>query len=331
MQHHTILSSQILIVGSDADVKTVEDLFVSQAEWRCVRADSAGQAMWRLRQETGIDVVIIAPGLRVEAFVDLTRDIKFGRSAGMTPVVFVLEPSLAHRRSDVYEAGADDCIQLPAPREEILLRVLNAVRIKQATDSLENATAVITSLAHAIEGRDAYTCGHVERVATYSVEIAKRVGVPEKDLGTIRIGGLVHDIGKVVVPDQILNKAGRLTDQEMDVIKRHPIVGHEILMPLRTMQDVLPIVRWHHEKPNGRGYPDGLSGDDLPLLPRIVAVADCFDAISTQRPYRPAMPLPECQALMGRLADSEDLAPELVNALMEIIDQDAHRLVEVGA
>ncbi|HSW46252.1 MAG TPA: HD domain-containing phosphohydrolase [Phycisphaerae bacterium] len=331
MQHHAIQSSHILIVGPDTAVKTVEGIFTNQTEWRCVRADSATQAMWLLRREAELDVVVIAPGMRIEAYGELTRDVKFGRSGGMTPVVFILEPSLADRRADVYESGADDCIQLPASRQEIVLRVLNAIRVKRATDSLEDATAVITSLANAIEGRDAYTCGHVERVATYAVEIAKRLGVPEKNLETIRIGGMVHDIGKVIVPDQILNKPGRLTDEEMNVVKRHPVVGHEILKPLRTMQEVLPIVRWHHERPNGRGYPDGLSGDDLPLFPRIVAVADCFDAISTSRPYRPAMPPQECQTLMGRLAGTGDLAPDLVNILLEIIDQNTHQLAEVGA
>jgi putative two-component system response regulator len=116
----------------------------------------------------------------------------------------------------------------------------------------------------------------------------------------------------------------------MNTVRRHPVVGYEILQPLRTLQDVLPIVRWHHERPNGRGYPDGLSGDDLPLFPQIVAVADCFDAISTHRPYRPAMPLDECQNLMRRLAESGDLAEHLVNALLEIVTLDTSRLLEVG-
>ena len=165
----------------------------------------------------------------------------------------------------------------------------------------------------------------------YATEIAQCIGVPEKDLSTVRIGGMVHDIGKVVVPDQVLNKPGRLTDEEMDIIKRHPVVGYEILKPLRTLQEVLPIVRWHHEKPNGRGYPDGLKDDELPLLPRIVAVADCFDAISTDRPYRPGLSMADCRRIMLDMSANGDLSADLVNVLLEITAQGSDRLAEVGA
>lgn len=222
------------------------------------------------------------------------------------------------QRADVFAAGADDCLQLPASPAEIVLRLSNLCRVKRATDSLEDATAVITSLANAIEGRDFYTRGHVERVADYAVELGRRVGVPDTDLAVLHIGGIVHDIGKVAVPDHILNKPGSLTPEEWELVRRHPLVGYDILQPLRTFRSVLPLVRWHHERPNGTGYPDGLTGKELPLLPRIVAVADVLDALSTARSYRPAFSVEKCRQILTTGADKGDLDADLVTTLLEI-------------
>lgn len=246
-------------------------------------------------------------------------------------MIFMLPPEHAESRAEVYEARADDCIQLPASPKEILLRLSNTLRIKRATDSLEDSTAVITSLAAAIEGRDAYTHGHVERVSMYSVEIGKRVGVDADGLATLKIGGIVHDIGKVSVPDAILNKPGKLSEVEMELVKRHPVIGYHILQPLRTFRDALPIVRWHHERPNGKGYPDRLEGDQLPLPPRIVAVADCFDAISTARSYRPALSPSKCREILSTAAENEDLDPSLVAVLLDILGKSEPTLVGTPA
>jgi len=331
MYSRPIRACHIMLVGPEEGCTAIDGVFAGNDLWRCLRAHSAAETLWHLRRESSIDVVVVLPTADIEPYVDLTRQLKFGPSHSVIPVVFLLDPTLADCRMDAYEAGADDCIRLPVPPKEIRLRLLNVVRIKQATNSLESATAVISSLAQAIEGRDSYTCGHVERVATYAVEIAKGVGVDEEALPTIRIGGVVHDIGKVVVPDQILNKPGQLSEEEMAVIHRHPVVGYEILKPLLTMQDVLPIVRWHHERPNGKGYPDGLAGDDLPLFPRIMAVADCFDAMSTDRPYRPALCPTECRRILTKLADEGDLDPDLLQALYAAIKPGNKMLLEVGA
>ena len=332
MPNRAILSSQILLVGPDEAVLAVQNPFLNQpGAWTCIRAESGGEALWRLRQEREIDAVIVAPGKCLESVRGPGPPHQVqpaGRGGCRWSSSWRPRPPSDERRFT--NRGPTTAIQLPAPREEIVLRVLNAIRVKQATDSLENATAVITSLANAIEGRDRSTCGHVERVAMYAAEIAKQIGLPERDLSTVRTGGLVHDIGKVVVPDHILNKPGRLTNGEMDLIRRHPVVGYEILKPLRTLQDVLPIVRWHHEKPNGRGYPDGLKGDEIPLLPRIVAVADCFDAISTDRPYRPAMSMGDCRKTLLDMGEAHDLSKDLVGTLLEILAQEAEPLIEIG-
>jgi putative two-component system response regulator len=316
---------RVLIVGPGKTARELETILTAE-RWTCICSEAPVGVLFRLHLEPDVDVVLLTPDAFFGSYSELCRQIKFDSRTALVSVVFALRPDQAEWRTEVYSAGADDCIQLPAPPAEITVRLSNARRIKRATDSLEDATAVISSLANAIEGRDPYTRGHVERVGTYAMEIGRRIGVSARELSVLRMGGIVHDIGKVAIPDQILNKAGKLSDEEMELVKRHPAIGFDILKPSRTFRDVLPIVRWHHERPNGTGYPDGIGGDELPLLPRIIAVADVFDALSTTRSYRPAFAPAEYTAILRRAAEKEELDPALAHTLFTILDESERAL-----
>lgn len=324
-------TGHLLLVSHDAPPDAVMNVITEQM-WRYLIVNDPERAFYAVRTESPIDVVVLCPrGDDLEAHLLLCREIKLEPSTSFVSVVFVGESDNEIDRTRAFEAGADGFIRLPASDEELLARLRNAIRAKHATDSLEDANIVVTSLANAVEGRDKYTCGHIERVAMYAVEIGKRFGLSMEELSTLRIGAMVHDIGKVSVPDQILNKPGRLDDEEMRIIQRHPLVGYDILQPMRTFRAALPIVRWHHERPNGTGYPDGLAGDDLPIQPRIVAVADCFDAISTDRPYRTAMPMTKCKDLLRELADKDELDARVVTILLDILAQGEKQRAEVAS
>ena len=330
------VSGRILLVGPDVSGPEL-DAILSAQPWKCAHCQTPNGVLPRLRGTSDIDLLLLTPESALHSYTELCREVKFDARTAFVSVVFLLPPALmlsphkATHRAEAYAAGADDCIQLPASPNEILLRLSNALRVKRATDSLEEATSVITSLANAVEGRDAYTRGHVERVSAYSVELGKRVECSPDELSALRMGGIVHDIGKVAVPDHILNKPGKLSDEEMAIVKRHPLVGFSILRPLRTFQTIRPIVRWHHERPNGTGYPDGLHGDDLPLLPRIVAVADFFDAISTDRPYRPAFSPEKCREIAISAAEKEELDPLLVTTLLEMLSESGAASAEASS
>jgi putative nucleotidyltransferase with HDIG domain len=169
------------------------------------------------------------------------------------------------------------------------------MELRQRTTFLKT----LESLAKSLEARDTYTQGHSQRVCDVSIYIGEELGLSAEALEELRVGTILHDIGKIGVPDQVLNKPGRLTDEEFEVMKSHPVIGYEICKPLMLSDGVLMIIRNHHEKLDGSGYPDGLKGGELPLSLRIVCVADAFDAMSSSRPYRTTM---EMSKVLGELA-----------------------------
>jgi HD-GYP domain-containing protein (c-di-GMP phosphodiesterase class II) len=175
----------------------------------------------------------------------------------------------------------------------------------------------LQALTAAIDAKDRYTRGHSERVSHVSTQIARAIGLSAEDVETIRIAGLVHDVGKIGVPEAVLCKQGRLTDPEFDAIKRHPQIGYGILQDIRPLKGVLPGVLHHHERWDGKGYPSGLSGESIPLQARIIAIADTFDAMSSTRSYRPAMPRDKVLAELQRCAGTQ-FDPALIPAFMRL-------------
>ncbi|MBU1726860.1 MAG: HD-GYP domain-containing protein, partial [Candidatus Omnitrophica bacterium] len=164
-------------------------------------------------------------------------------------------------------------------------------QIKEGRDKLQrHYLGTIRSLAQALEAKDPYTMGHSERVTHYALDIARHIGVSEEDMNILKEVCLFHDIGKIGIPEKILSKTGPLTEEERHVIEMHPKIGEDILKFVEFLKPGLPIVRDHHERPDGKGYPHGLKGKEIPLLASIVSVADVFDAITTDRPYRKALP-----------------------------------------
>ena len=175
-------------------------------------------------------------------------------------------------------------------------------------------TGAIRALATALDARDPYTAGHSERVSVLSVAIGRGLGLPADDVEVLRLGALLHDIGKIGVPDDVLRKPAALTAAEFDAIKQHPVLGARILRSVPFLAPHLPIVELHHERPDGRGYPHGMRGDDIPLAARIVHVADAYDAITSARAYRGARPSGDALKELWRCAGTEFHA-EIVSAL----------------
>jgi putative two-component system response regulator len=216
----------------------------------------------------------------------LCREIKAREATRLIPVVVLTALESRNERLRGIEAGADDFIVKPFDPQELRARVRSLIRLKRYTDDLDSAEAVIVSLALAVEARDAMTEGHCHRLSAYATRLGVRLGVSLDDLDALRRGGVLHDLGKVALPDTILLKPSRLTAAEFEQMKLHTVIGDRICRQLRALHRVCPIVRHHHERLDGTGYPDGLRGSSVPLLAQIMGIVDVFDALTVTRPYR---------------------------------------------
>jgi putative nucleotidyltransferase with HDIG domain len=185
--------------------------------------------------------------------------------------------------------------------------------------------ATVRALSNAVEARDSYTGKHAERVAAYAIEIARTLGLPRPDEAEIEFGFLLHDIGKVAMPDAILFKPGALTDEERALMARHPVVGAEIVDGIEFLQEAAKVVRSHHERWDGTGYPDGLAGEAIPVAARVFAVADVLDALTTDRPYRPRIPLAEARAFIVESSGTH-FDPAVVQAFERVSDLAIERI-----
>lgn len=261
---------------------------LSTNRYRIVQAEDGEQAM-QLLEEGEVDLALLDVMMPGRSGFAVCRALKSNPDTRLIPVVMVTSLSASEDRVQGIESGADDFLNKPVNKEELLARVRSLLKIKQFTDELEHAENVLFALALSIEAKDPYTEGHCDRLSESSEALAKRLSLSEEELIALRRGGIIHDIGKVAVPDQILLKPGPLTPEERKVMQRHTIVGAGICSPLKSFRSVVPIIRHHHEKIDGSGYPDGLKGDAVPLTARILQTVDIYDALTTDRPYRKAM------------------------------------------
>ena len=249
-----------------------------------------------------------------ETVAALRADERFAR----LPVLVTTNLASIEAQEEMFGLGASDYLHKPVRPRELVARVLNLARLKRGLDSLDDAERVILSLAKAVEAKDPYTEGHCERLSLLSVALGTELGLPEHELLALDRGGVLHDIGKVGVPDAILFKNGPLTADEWALMRLHPVVGEQVIAPLRTLQDVRPIVRHHHERWDGSGYPDGLVGEAIPKTARVLQVVDAYDALRTRRPYKPSMSAGDAARTLLAERDAGLWDPALLDAALDL-------------
>jgi putative two-component system response regulator len=248
---------------------------------------------------------------------EVCRRLKSDPDTRLLPVLVLTGTGAADARLRAWDLGADEFLTKPFQAVEVAARCRSLLRQKDLVDALDSAESVVFALARAIEAKSPFTHGHSGRVSRYARALAERLGLGEPAIDIRRRGAALHDIGKISTPDAVLDKPGRLTTEEFDVVKRHPAEGARIVEPLRSARDLIPLIRWHHERLDGTGYPDGLAGSAIPLPVRVLSVADVYDALASDRPYRPAMPHGRCREVMAEDAAGGGLEPELVRAFFE--------------
>jgi putative two-component system response regulator len=313
-------AQRILVVDDNPDniILTRELLGSRGYEVQSVTSAEEAQQAIQKHQPDLILLDVILPG---KSGYELCRELKEDPFTRLIPVVMIT--GLTDREDKIrgIEAGADDFLNKPIFPEELFARVNSLLKLKEFTDELGHVEEVLFSLALAVEARDPYTEGHCERLSHYASDLGSHLKLDEDSVTALRRGGVLHDLGKIRIPDDILKKGTNLTPAEWDIMKEHPIIGENICKPLKSLRGVLPIIRSHHEHWNGSGYPDGLRAHDIPLLARILQVVDVYDALRTVRPYKQALGHDESRRRMEEEAGDGLWDRELVREFFNMLDQ----------
>ena len=314
-QEFTILIAD----GADINRRFLRGILKS-APYRLLESRRGSEALAILEREN-VDLVIVDLLLPEVSGPDLCWRLKQNRKTQLIPIIMLTSVLGVENEINGINSGADEFLIKPLHPSVVRTRIRAMLRNKAAIDTLEEAESILFALAQTVEQRDRYTGGHCQRLATYSVAIGTALGLPRQGLVALHRGGYMHDIGKISIPDAILFKKGPLSPEEWEIMRTHTVHGEGICKPMRTLTQVLPIIRNHHERWDGSGYPDGLSGERIPLLARILQMADIYDALTTARPYKRAYSHREAFTVLEEEARQGWRDPELIQVLGEIVNE----------
>jgi len=280
-------AGRVLVVDDNEGVTKLFERLLGDEGLHVEVARDGISALQSISERTPDLVVLDVVLPSIDGF-EVCRRIKQEPATRLLPVVLVTAHGEQDKRIEGAKAGADDFLCKPVDTQELLARVKSLIRLKRYTDDLDSASSIIMMLAVMVESRDGYTVGHCHRIANYATALGRNLGLGDEDLQTLRRGGFLHDIGMLAIPDSVLRKRGTLEPEEFELVKSHTLIGDNLCAHLRTLQSARPIVRHHHERLDGSGYPDGLKGDEIPLLAEIIGLVGAYDAITSDRPYQSA-------------------------------------------
>jgi putative two-component system response regulator len=313
----------ILIVDDDAKNAKLLEGYLLPLNCTVAKVYNGRDALEMVRK-MDFDIIlldIMMPGMNG---YEVCRRLKSVEKTRLVPVVLVTALDDTESKVKGIELGADDFISKPVNREELLARTKSLIHVKRLNRNLTSTENVLFSLANAVEAKDAYTQGHTRRVASMAVSLGRKLGLSEREVEALRVGGILHDVGKIGISIDILNKQGPLDDHEWEIMKSHPEQGHRICLPLKdTLGQALDVIRHHHEKLDGSSYPDNLKGDEIAMVARVMAAVDIYDALITDRPYRKAMKRDKALEILDEEADQGKLDKKVVACLVEAVVAEA--------
>ena len=312
--------ARILVVDDQPTIAGLMSQLLTMVGYEVVTAPDVQQAEAEVRRQAP-DLILSDVKMPGKSGYEFCRDLKSDPATRLIPFVLITGLTDSSDKVRGIEAGADDFLNKPVLAEELKARVKSLLRVKEFTDELETADSVLCTLGLIVESRDPYTEGHCERLAARATELGRHLGLDEDSIVALRRGGYLHDLGKIAVPDGILKKGTDLTVKEWEVMKQHPVIGENICKPLKSLRLVLPIIRHHHEHSDGSGYPDGMRGEEIPLLPRVLQVVDVYDALCTARPYKPALSHDQAAQTMRQEARQGLWQAELVDEFFSMLLQ----------
>ncbi len=311
---------KILIVDDHPFNLEVLEQYLRPEGYAVVRARDGVEAIEKFVAEEPDLIVMDVMMPRLNGF-RVTEQLKSLEEASWVPIVLVTALSDPEDRIRATDAGADGFLSKPYHQGELLSKVRSLLKLKARFDAKDTQESVIFSLAAAVEAKHVYTRGHSERVAHYAVRLARHLDFDERDVLNLRYAGLLHDIGKIGMADAILDKPGALTDVEYAIVRSHSVIGARICTPLRAASAITPMIRHHHERFDGCGHPDSLAGRDIPVGARIMAICDTWDAMTSTRAYRKAMPREDALAILRRERSSGQWDEELVAPFLDLAER----------
>ncbi|MEM9216595.1 MAG: two-component system response regulator [Cyanobacteria bacterium P01_F01_bin.150] len=327
MNYANAENSKILVVDDHPSSRMTAVALLCVEGYEVLEADNGPKAL-EMIQLVPPDLILLdvmMPGM--DGF-EVCRQLKANDHTRLIPIIFVT--ALHDRRSRLkgIEAGGDDFLTKPFDQLELSARVKSLVHQKQLNEDLDHAEKVLFSIASTIESRDPNTGDHCERLVQQGEQFGQFLNLSRIDVRNLMWGGYLHDIGKVGIPDHVLLKKGELSTEEWQIMKQHVIIGEQICKPLRTMRGVLPIIRHHHERWDGSGYPDALKGDDIPYLAQVFQLLDIYDALSNERPYKQALSPEESLSVMFAETQNGWRNPALMKIFAQFIRSQEERLKE---
>jgi putative two-component system response regulator len=309
---------KVLVVDDHPSSRMTATALLSVEGYEVLEAES-GVAALECIAETDPDLILLDVMMPEMDGYEVCRRLKQDEQTRLTPVVFVTALNDRRARLRGIEVGGDDFLSKPFDQLELSARVRSLIRQKRLNEDLDHAGQVLFSIARTIESRDPNTGDHCERLCVLGRAFGEFLDLPRNELRDLMYAGYLHDIGKVGIPDNVLLKTGRLTDEEWVIMRQHVLIGEQICKPLRTMRGVLPIIRHHHERWNGDGYPDGLEGNSIPLLAQVFQIVDIYDALTHERPYKLAFTPEESFKILDGEVEKGWRNPDLVRRFKEFI------------
>ncbi|MBW2559977.1 MAG: diguanylate cyclase [Deltaproteobacteria bacterium] len=315
-----IKKTRILLVGNAEQIKDTETLIeTSDPNCEIIRASGGDEAL-SLIDRMKVDLILMDAVMPKPDGYAVCRRLKENEDTRITPVIILTSSDDRKDKIRAIEAGADDFMIAPPDRIELMARTQSLLRESALNRKHASIESVLMSMANAVEAKDVYAQGHSVRVSDMAVTLGKKMNLSEEEIDALRLGGILHDIGKIGVPGEILNRPGRLTPDEFEIVKTHPEASCNICQPLqKTLGPALDVIRHHHEKLDGSGYPDGLQGDDISIIARIAGIVDIFDALIANRAYRRAMSREDAFEILRKEADEGKLDKVIVGHLIDMV------------
>ena len=311
---------RVLIADSNATVRKVLRLGLDPNQFEVIEATSGPEVLEAVTATSEPHAILLDSRLGGGMNgLEVCRELKSNMQYRSIPVVMLTGTKSNEEINNAIDAGADEFLSKPISRGELQVRMRSITRFHQANSRWVDAESIALCLARAVAGKDGYSSGHVEQVANFAVSFGRYIGLDPSELESLRYGAILHNVGKIGIPDEILEKVGPLTSREQALFRQHPRIGCDICRPLKPLADALPIIRHHKEHFDGTGYPDGLRGDSIPLKAQIVGIVDVYSALINDRPYREALTPIESVEVLRRRGQQGIHDPHLVDQFMEML------------